>query len=34
MVSPPGFRDNDRMAGRILCDIDTQADFMEPAGRF
>jgi len=32
MVSPPGLHDNDRMAGRVLRDVDAQTDFMEPAG--
>ena len=32
MVSPPGLRDNDHMAGRVLRDVDAQTDFMEPAG--
>jgi nicotinamidase/pyrazinamidase len=31
--SKPGFGNNDGMAGRILWDVDTQADFMEPTGK-
>jgi nicotinamidase/pyrazinamidase len=32
-VAPQRFGDNEAMAGRILWDVDTQVDFMQPSGK-